>query len=50
MFLQELGVEAEFYTSDLEGVTGSYDTVSCVDVVIHYPSDQMAGMITHLCR
>ena len=45
----DLGVKANFYTSDLEGVTGSYDTVSCVDVAIHYPTEQMEGMIGHLC-
>eukprot|EP00520_Triparma_pacifica_P000054 CAMPEP_0118655328 /NCGR_PEP_ID=MMETSP0785-20121206/12866_1 /TAXON_ID=91992 /ORGANISM="Bolidomonas pacifica, Strain CCMP 1866" /LENGTH=257 /DNA_ID=CAMNT_0006548051 /DNA_START=11 /DNA_END=784 /DNA_ORIENTATION=+ len=45
-----LGVKnANFYTSDLESVEGNYDTVSCVDVAIHYPTEQMAGMIGHLC-
>ena len=47
---KDLGIEnAEFYTSDLESVTGSYDTVSCVDVAIHYPDDKMVEMINHLC-
>jgi len=47
---QELGIkDAKFYTSDLESVTGTYDTVTCVDVAIHYPSDQMAEMVGHLC-
>jgi len=46
----EVGItNANFYTSDLESVTGSYDTVTCVDVAIHYPTEQMAGMIGHLC-
>ena len=40
---------AQFYTSDLESVTGSYDTVTCVDVAIHYPDEKMAEMIAHLC-
>ena len=45
-----LGVEdAEFYTSDLESVTGKYDTVTCVDVAIHYPTEKMSEMIGHLC-
>lgn len=45
-----LGItNANFYTSDLESVTGNYHTVSCVDVAIHYPTDQMVGMINHLC-
>jgi magnesium-protoporphyrin O-methyltransferase len=47
---KELGItDATFYTSDLESVTGKYDTVTCVDVAIHYPSDQMAEMVGHLC-
>jgi magnesium-protoporphyrin O-methyltransferase len=46
---KEMGVEAEFYTSDLESVTGKYDTVTCVDVAIHYTSEKMAEMIGHLC-
>jgi magnesium-protoporphyrin O-methyltransferase len=40
---------AKFYTSDLESVTGSYDTVTCVDVAIHYPEDKMKQMVNHLC-
>lgn len=46
---KELGIEANFYTSDLESVSGEYDTVTCVDVAIHYPSEKMAEMIGHLC-
>jgi len=47
---KELGIKnAKFYTSDLESVTGKYDTVTCVDVAIHYPSEKMGEMITHLC-
>ena len=30
-------------------VTGNYDTVTCVDVAIHYPTEQMTDMIKHLC-
>jgi magnesium-protoporphyrin O-methyltransferase len=46
-----LGItNAKFYTSDLESVTGKYDTVSCVDVAIHYPEDKMVQMISHLCN
>ena len=45
-----LGIEdAKFYTSDLESVTGKYDTVTCVDVAIHYPTEKMADMVGHLC-
>uniref|UniRef100_A0A7R9WP41 Magnesium-protoporphyrin IX methyltransferase C-terminal domain-containing protein n=1 Tax=Craspedostauros australis TaxID=1486917 RepID=A0A7R9WP41_9STRA len=46
---EELGIDAEFYTSDLESVSGKYNTVTCVDVAIHYPSEKMAEMIGHLC-
>ena len=45
-----LGIKnAKFYTSDLESVTGKYDTVTCVDVAIHYPTEKMAEMVGHLC-
>jgi len=47
---KEIGIEnAKFYTSDLEGVTGKYDTVTCVDVAIHYPTEKMSEMVGHLC-
>jgi magnesium-protoporphyrin O-methyltransferase len=46
---KEMGLKAEFYTSDLESVSGSYDTVTCVDVAIHYPTEKMAEMVGHLC-
>lgn len=46
---KEMGVNAEFYTSDLESVTGQYDLVTCVDVAIHYPTDKMSEMTQHLC-
>lgn len=45
-----LGIEtANFFTSDLESVAGSYHTVTCVDVAIHYPDEKMADMVRHLC-
>lgn len=40
---------AKFYTSDLESVKGKYSTVTCIDVAIHYPTDKMSEMVTHLC-
>lgn len=46
---KDMGVDAEFYTSDLESVTGKYDIVTCVDVAIHYPTEKMAEMVEHLC-
>lgn len=39
---------AKFSTSDLEALQGEYDTVTCIDVMIHYPSDKMADMVKHL--
>jgi magnesium-protoporphyrin O-methyltransferase len=47
---KEMGISnADFYTSDLESVTGKYDTVTCVDVAIHYPDDKFKEMVSHLC-
>lgn len=47
---EALGIEnAKFYTSDLESVEGKYNTVTCVDVAIHYPDEKMSEMINHLC-
>ena len=30
-----------FEVSDMEKVSGEYDTVTCIDVIIHYPTDQV---------
>lgn len=38
-----------FTVQDLETLSGSYHTVICLDVLIHYPQDKAAQMITHLC-
>jgi magnesium-protoporphyrin O-methyltransferase len=38
----------KFIVQDLEGLSGSYHTVICLDVLIHYPEDKAAEMITHL--
>ena len=37
-----------FSTSDLENLSGKYDTVTCIDVMIHYPEDKMAEMVSGL--
>jgi len=37
-----------FAVQDLEALTGSYHTVICLDVLIHYPQDKAAQMISHL--
>ncbi|MCP9775361.1 MULTISPECIES: magnesium protoporphyrin IX methyltransferase [unclassified Cyanobium] len=41
---QQLSVIA----SDLEGLSGSYDTVICLDVFIHYPQQPAEAMVRHL--
>ncbi len=33
---------------DLESIRGEYDTVICLDVLIHYPTQDAAKMIAHL--
>uniref|UniRef100_B8HQI1 Magnesium protoporphyrin IX methyltransferase n=1 Tax=Cyanothece sp. (strain PCC 7425 / ATCC 29141) TaxID=395961 RepID=B8HQI1_CYAP4 len=38
----------QFGVQDLEHLQGQYHTVICLDVLIHYPQDQAAGMINHL--
>ncbi|CAM9574287.1 unnamed protein product [Pylaiella littoralis] len=48
----ELGRDAKrisFTTSDLENLSGRYDTVLCIDVMIHYPTEKMSEMVTKLC-
>lgn len=37
-----------FAVQDLEDLSGKYHTVVCLDVLIHYPSDQAIDMIKHL--
>jgi magnesium-protoporphyrin O-methyltransferase len=37
-----------FTVQDLESLSGSYHTVVCLDVLIHYPQDKAAEMISHL--
>ena len=36
-------------TSDLEGLQGSFHTVICLDVFIHYPQKAAEDMVRHLC-
>ena len=38
-----------FAVQDLETLSGKYHTVSCLDVLIHYPQDKADEMISHLC-
>lgn len=37
-----------FEAKDLESIQGSFDVVTCLDVVIHYPDEKLAGMLEHL--
>ncbi|KAF3782096.1 Magnesium protoporphyrin IX methyltransferase [Nymphaea thermarum] len=37
-----------FEVNDLESVRGKYDTVICLDVLIHYPQEKADEMIAHL--
>merc|ERR1711933_631596 len=38
----------KFMTSDLEALNGEYDTVCCVDVLIHYPPERLPQMVGRL--
>lgn len=40
--------KVSFMVKDLEQLTGKYDTVICLDVLIHYPTEDAAKMIAHL--
>lgn len=44
-----LGAGLTFAVQDLQKLSGNYHTVICLDVLIHYPKDQAAEMISHLC-
>jgi magnesium-protoporphyrin O-methyltransferase len=38
----------QFTTSDMEKLSGKYDTVTCIDVMIHYPTPAMYDIVQHL--
>ncbi|PTT98749.1 magnesium protoporphyrin IX methyltransferase, partial [Pseudomonas sp. HMWF031] len=38
-----------FFASDLESLSGSFHTVCCLDVFIHYPQAAAEEMVKHLC-
>lgn len=42
------GDNPTFAVQDLETLSGRYDTVVCLDVLIHYPQEKAAQMISHL--
>lgn len=48
----EAGVQKgqiSFLASDLESLSGRYNTVVCLDVFIHYPQEPAEEMVRHLC-
>jgi magnesium-protoporphyrin O-methyltransferase len=40
--------QLSFQASDLESLRGSFDTVICLDVFIHYPQQPAEAMVQHL--
>ena len=49
---QDAGLDMKrinFITSDLESITGSFHTVCCLDVFIHYQQSTAEKMVQHLC-
>jgi magnesium-protoporphyrin O-methyltransferase len=40
--------QISFLASDLESLSGSYNTVVCLDVFIHYPQQPAEDMVRHL--
>ena len=44
----EAGVSLKCETRDMETAEGSYNAVSCIDVMIHYPTDTMVGFVDKL--
>ena len=46
--LLPFGNRPTFMTQDLDLLTGQYNTVVCLDVLIHYPTAEAATMIGHL--
>ena len=42
------GDRLQFAVSDLESLTGRFDTVICLDVFIHYPQSAAEEMVKHL--
>jgi len=38
----------DFKVSDMENLKGQYDTLTCIDVMIHYPTDKMYEIVVKL--
>ncbi len=50
---KEIGLDLNklnFRVSDLENLNGSYNTVICLDVFIHYQQQDAEEMVDHLCK
>ena len=50
---KEIGLDLNklnFRVSDLENLNGSYNTVICLDVFIHYQQQDAEKMVDHLCK
>ena len=48
---ESLGMSnVKFQVSDLEAVSGKFNTVICLDVFIHYPQKIAEEMVIHLCN
>ncbi|CAN1317951.1 Magnesium protoporphyrin IX methyltransferase, chloroplastic [Linum perenne] len=45
---EEVVIMPKFEVKDLESLQGKYNTVICLDVLIHYPQNKADGMISHL--
>lgn len=44
-----MGLEnLDFKVSDMEKLSGKYNTVTCIDVMIHYPTPAMYDIVQHL--
>jgi magnesium-protoporphyrin O-methyltransferase len=46
----DLEDSTKFEVCDLEKLEGEYDTVTCIDVLIHYPQDKMEEMVQKLAK
>jgi len=42
------GVTCNMVHHSHDQVSGKYNTVTCIDVMIHYPTDKMQDMVSHL--
>ena len=43
--INSLYQHTSYQVADMETLKGTYDTVTCIDVFIHYPTDAMYGIV-----